>query len=222
MQNISFLKWETKKNDYLIRHNALKRFFDLVFSLAILILGSPIFFLLACLVCFTSRGPIFYGHERVGRGNKKIKCWKFRTMVKDADKKLEALLCQDPLKRMEWAKYYKLKSDPRITVIGKFLRKTSLDELPQFFNVLMGDLSVVGPRPCVTNEIQENFKEKTCKILSIRPGITGIWQVSGRNDLSREERAHLEELYIENQNLMLDLKIILKTVPHIIFSKGAY
>ena len=143
-------------------------------------------------------------------------------MIKNADKTLEDLLESNPTLKMEWNKYYKLKNDPRVNALGKFLRKTSLDELPQFFNVLKGDLSVVGPRPCVPNEVFQNFGEKTHIILSIRPGITGIWQISGRNEITRAERVKLEESYIEKQSLSLDLKIILKTIPSMIFSKGAY
>lgn len=221
MQNISIFKWETKENTYLIKHDLIKRLFDISFSLLVLILGSPFFFIIGLIVCFTSSGPIFFGHERVGRGNKKIKCWKFRTMVKDADKCLDQLL-ENPKMKAEWSKFYKLKNDPRITSIGKFLRKTSLDELPQFYNVLKGNLSIVGPRPCVESELKENYGAKTQKILSIRPGITGIWQVSGRNDLTRNQRIRIEELYIDNHNLIMDMKIILRTIPHMIFSKGAY
>lgn len=222
MQNISFLKWETRSDNYTIRHNAIKRVFDIIFSLLALTLGSPIFILIGIFVYLSSPGPIFYGHLRVGRGGKKIKCWKFRTMIKNADKTLISLLDNNPHLQLEWNKYYKLKNDPRVTSIGKFLRKTSLDELPQFFNVLTGDLSVVGPRPCVQGEIVQNFGEKTSEILSIRPGITGIWQISGRNNLTRDERVKLEETYIKNQSLFLDISIILKTIPHMIFSKGAY
>lgn len=222
MHEISFLKWETKEEKYFIKHNVIKRLFDIFFSLFVLILGFPVFAIIGLLVFFSSSGSIFYGHIRVGRANRPIKCWKFRTMVKNADKTLITLLDSNPHLQLEWNKYYKLKNDPRVTKIGKFLRKTSLDELPQFFNVLKGDLSVVGPRPCVRGEIQQNFGEKTKEILSIRPGITGIWQVSGRNNLTREERAKLEESYIQNQSLLLDLKIILMTIPHVIFSKGAY
>ena len=222
MQNISFLKWETNHDNILVKHNVVKRMFDIFFSISVLFIGSPVYVLIGLLVYLTSPGPIFFGHIRVGRGNKKIKCWKFRTMIKNADKTLTDLLESNPQLKMEWNKYYKLKNDPRINFFGKFLRKTSLDELPQFFNVLIGDLSVVGPRPCVPDEVVQNFGEKTNKILSIRPGITGIWQISGRNDLTRAARARLEESYIEKQSLLFDIKIILKTIPSMIFSKGAY
>ena len=222
MQNVTFLKWISQKDDIAIKHNVIKRAFDIFFSLFILIFFSPFYLIISLLVLLTSKGPIFYGHKRVGRGNQIIKCWKFRTMIKDADKTLKALLVKNPHLLLEWNRYYKLKKDPRITKVGKFLRKTSLDELPQFFNVLKGDLSVVGPRPCVPKEIVENYREKTNKILSIRPGITGIWQISGRNNLTRDERVKLEELYIDNHNLLIDLKIVLKTIPLMLFSKGAY
>lgn len=222
MQSISFFKWETKKENILIKHNVIKRIFDICFSIFVLTIGSPLYLIIGLFTFLSSPGPIFYGHERIGRGNKKIICWKFRTMIKNADKTLYSLLEENPSLKIEWNKYYKLKNDPRVSPIGKFLRKTSLDELPQFYNVLKGDLSIVGPRPCVEKEIFQNYGDKTNKILSIRPGITGIWQISGRNNLTRKERVILEEKYIDNQSFFLDLKIILKTIPHLIFSKGAY
>ena len=222
MEESSFLRWTSQKSDYLIVHDPLKRIFDFGFSFCFLIFFSPVFILLSLLVYFSSPGPIFYGHERIGRGGKKIKCWKFRTMHKNADKILLKLLKNNPVLQKEWNAYYKLKNDPRITPIGKFLRKTSLDELPQFFNVLVGELSIVGPRPCVEKELFQNYGKKVSKILTIRPGITGIWQTSGRNNLTREQRIILEESYIDNRNLFLDIKLILKTIPSMIFSKGAY
>ena len=219
---MSFFKWETKKGNYQIKHNVCKRIFDILFSLTVLILGFPIFFVLSLVVLFSSHGSMLYGHYRVGRGNKTIKCWKFRTMVKDADQKLHQLLNNNSSLQLEWNKFYKLKNDPRVTSIGSFLRKTSLDELPQFFNVLKGDLSIVGPRPCIPKEIIQNFGEKTNQILSIRPGITGIWQISGRNNLTRKERVTIEEEYIEKQSLLTDIKIILKTIIVMFSWRGAY
>jgi undecaprenyl-phosphate galactose phosphotransferase len=217
-----FLKKESKYGNILIKHNITKRFFDIIFSLFILVFGCPIFLIIGLIVYLSSSGSIFYTHERIGRGNKKIKCFKFRTMKKNSDKTLKSLLEKNKNMKKEWDKYYKIKNDPRITYIGKFLRKSSLDELPQFFNVLKGDLSVVGPRPCVKKEIIQNFKENLHEILSIRPGITGIWQISGRNNLTRKKRVELEILYIKQQSLFLDLKIILRTLPLMISSKGAY
>ena len=143
-------------------------------------------------------------------------------MCQDADKKLQEILRQNPQLKQEWDTYYKLKDDPRVSEIGKILRKTSLDELPQFWNVLVGDLSVVGPRPVTEEEIQKYFGEKASKILSVRPGLTGIWQISGRSLLTFEERIRLEESYIEMQSLIFDLKIIFKTIPMIFISRGAF
>jgi undecaprenyl-phosphate galactose phosphotransferase len=205
-----------------IKHNRIKRFFDLVFSCLVLILGSPIFLIISLLIFISSPGPIFYGHKRVGRGGKIIKCWKFRTMKIGADKLLKQLLKKNPVLMKEWRLYYKLKNDPRITNLGNFLRKTSLDELPQFWNVLKGELSVVGPRPCVEEEVKEHYNEKAKKILSIRPGITGIWQTSGRNNISWDYRLKLDEEYVEKQNFFKDLKLIIKTVLIIFSSKGAF
>ena len=204
------------------QHNAIKRLFDMAFSLASLTFGAPIFLLIAFLISLTSPGPIFFSHIRVGRGGKKIKCWKFRTMHVGADKILEKLLNKDPLLKQEWEKYYKLKNDPRITPLGQFLRKNSLDELPQFWNVLKGDLSIVGPRPCVQQEVKEKFGKKAHKILSLRPGITGIWQTSGRNNLNWNTRLQLDEKYVDTHSFMKDLQLIVKTVMIMFTSKGAY
>jgi undecaprenyl-phosphate galactose phosphotransferase len=140
----------------------------------------------------------------------------------DAEEELKRILSKDTKLREEWDTYYKLKDDPRIQGIGKFLRKTSLDEFPQFWNVLKGDLSVVGPRPVTQDEIDKYFREKASKILSIKPGLTGMWQTSGRNLLTFEERIKLEEEYIDRQSFLLDLRIILKTISHIFFARGAF
>jgi undecaprenyl-phosphate galactose phosphotransferase len=139
----------------------------------------------------------------------------------DAELRLAEILL-DPAAKQEWDTYYKLKNDPRIHAVGKFLRKTSLDELPQFFNVLKGDLSVVGPRPVTEEEVTKYFGDKAKKILSVRPGLTGIWQTSGRSLLTFDERLKLEESYIDQQSFLLDLQIIFKTIPAIIFPKGAF
>jgi undecaprenyl-phosphate galactose phosphotransferase len=170
----------------------------------------------------TSKGKAIYSHERIGRGGKPFNCYKFRTMYRNADQRLQEILESDPQLREEWQKSFKLKNDPRITPIGKILRKTSFDELPQFWNVLKGDLSIVGPRPVVKEEINQYFGVKAYKILSVRPGITGLWQVSGRSDTSYETRIHLDEKYVDNHSLLLDLKLVLKTIPCMVRSKGAY
>lgn len=205
-----------------IRHNVVKRLFDILFSLSILILGFPVFALISLLIFLSSKGKIIFGHERVGRGGYTFRCYKFRTMYCDADQRLTKLLNEHPEMKSEWETSFKLKNDPRVTPLGKFLRKTSLDELPQFWNVLKGDLSVVGPRPVVLQELQKFYGPQAHIILSIRPGLTGLWQVSGRNDTSYLERIRLDEEYVRSQSLFLDLKLIIKTLPAMIFSKGAY
>lgn len=208
--------------DCKIKHIPLKRIFDILFSLSVLILGLPIFVLIGLIIFITSPGKIFYSHLRVGRGGKTFRCYKFRTMIPNSDKFLAQLLL-DPKVKKEWDQTFKLKNDPRITSVGGFLRKTSLDELPQFWNVLKGDLSVVGPRPIVQEEVIKYLGIKAAKILSIRPGLTGPWQVSGRSDIScYQKRIELDEFYIDNRTLLLDIKLIAKTIPVMILSKGAY
>lgn len=200
----------------------MKRIFDIIFSLCAMICFLPLGILIAIFIKITSVGPVFYSSKRVGKDGATIYCWKFRTMCLNADQMLADILAQDPVLRLEWDTYYKLKDDPRISSVGRFLRKTSLDEFPQFWNVLRGDLSVVGPRPVTEEEIQKYFGAKASKILSVRPGLTGIWQTSGRNLLTFEERLRLEESYIDKQSLSLDLHIICKTIPAIFLSKGAF
>lgn len=205
-----------------VKHIPIKRIFDCLLSCAFIIFASPLFFIVALAIACTSRGKIVYGHKRVGRGGKPFYCYKFRTMYRDADQRLKDLLLLHPDLKKEWEKTYKLKNDPRITSVGRFLRKTSLDELPQFFNVLKGDLSIVGPRPVVEEEVQKYLGVKAPKILSIRPGITGLWQVSGRSDTCYVTRVKLDEEYVDNQSLGLDFKLMIKTVPAILSSRGAY
>ncbi len=208
--------------EYLIKHYPLKRIFDIVFSICALTLCSPLFLLLCLAVKASSKGPTIYSHKRIGRGGKAFPCYKFRTMFTDADARLYDILSSDPIKRKEWQETQKLKNDPRITPMGVLLRKTSLDELPQFLNVFLGHLSIVGPRAMVKTEIETHIGPKAAKILSVRPGITGLWQTSGRSDLSFKKRIALDEEYIENHNILLDLKLIAKTIPVMLFSKGAY
>lgn len=205
-----------------IKHMPVKRIFDLLFTSFVLLLGFPVFLLISVAVKCSSSGPTFYSHERVGRGGKPFLCYKFRTMYRDADQRLEALLKENSDLKQEWEETHKLKNDPRVTPLGTFLRRTSLDELPQFWNVLRGDLSVVGPRPVVKQEVAKHFGEKAGVILSIRPGLTGIWQVSGRSDMAYGVRIQLDELYVETQSFLLDLKLIVRTIPAMLFSRGAY
>jgi exopolysaccharide production protein ExoY len=199
-----------------------KRLFDLFFSLFFLLLASPIFLLCALAVKCSSQGPIFYAHPRVGRHGKIFGCLKFRSMYVDADTKLQPLLAGNPALMEEWKTYFKLKEDPRVTPVGKWLRKTSIDEFPQIFNILIGQMSVVGPRPLTEQEINEYVKEKASKILSVRPGLTSLWITLGRNELSLKKRIALEEYYVDNQTFALDCKLILQTVRHVFFPKGAY
>jgi undecaprenyl-phosphate galactose phosphotransferase len=201
---------------------ALKRPFDIVFSCCALLFLAPLFLMVACAIGFFSSGPIFFASVRLGKKGKHFHCWKFRTMHLNADDRLHKLLEERIDLKEQWETYCKLKKDPRVTTIGKWLRKTSLDELPQFWNVLKGTLSVVGPRPYLPHELEALPKELTNKILSVRPGITGIWQTSGRNALSFEKRLELDARYIDRQSLGLDLWLICKTIPLMLFPKGAY
>ncbi|MDN3504212.1 MAG: sugar transferase [Rhabdochlamydiaceae bacterium] len=207
-----------------------KRLFDILFSILVLIFGSPIFFAIALLVKLTSKGPAFYSCIRVKESFKTFSIFKFRTMYCDADERLIKMLDEDEEVRKEWAQYYKLKNDPRITKVGHFLRKTSLDELPQFINVLLGDMSLVGPRPFAPVKKDCSIKEELTQylgydglaIFSIKPGLTGLWQTSGRSNLTLEQRIKLDVEYIEKRNFLLDLRLIAKTVPLMINPKGAY
>lgn len=205
-----------------IHHIPTKRLFDIFFSLLVLGLLAPLFLLIATGIVVTTRSFPLYRQKRVGRGGRIFSCYKFRTMVPHADQVLTQLIKNDPMLAKEWQEHRKLKNDPRVTAVGRLLRKTSLDELPQFFNVLKGDLSVVGPRAVVMDEIETHFKEKAQKILRVRPGITGLWQVSGRSDITYEKRICLDETYVNERTLLLDLKIVAKTIPVMFNQKGAY
>jgi exopolysaccharide production protein ExoY len=199
-----------------------KRAFDVLFSIGAFIFFTPFLLLISLAIFLSSPGKIVYSHERIGRGGRPFRCYKFRSMYSDADARLQALLAGCPDLRNEWHEARKLKDDPRVTPIGRFLRKTSLDELPQFWNVLKGDLSIVGPRPVVHDEVITHIGPKASKILSIRPGLTCIWQISGRSDISYTKRIQLDEEYVDNHSLLLDLKIIAKTIPRMFSQKGAY
>jgi exopolysaccharide production protein ExoY len=199
-----------------------KRFFDILFSFLVFFIAAPLFILCAVCVKLSSRGPVFYSHIRVGRGGRLFSCFKFRTMYQDADARLQPLLASDPALMQEWQKFFKLKADPRITPIGRILRKTSLDELPQILNVLKGEMSVVGPRPLTEYEVDYYLKEKAQTILSLRPGLTSLWIVQGRNRLSLKQRIDLEEQYVKNRSFWMDIKLIFMTAYAMIFPKDAY
>ncbi len=200
-----------------------KRLFDIVFSLLVLFLFLPVYLILALLIALSSEGPIFYIQERVGRNRQPFYCIKFRTMVTNADEILMQIMETSPELRQEFETNFKLKKDPRITKIGQFLRMTSLDEFPQFWNVLKGDMSVVGPRPLVEEELPK-YGCHIDQVLTIRPGITGLWQVSGRNDIPYPRRVQIDLHYVKFRNLWLDLWIMVKTIGVVVVPKnnGAY
>ncbi|MBD1841898.1 sugar transferase [Cyanobacteria bacterium FACHB-63] len=212
-----FRSWDALDSDL------VKRLFDIAFSLSVLVLFSPVYLILALLIALSSPGPIFYVQERVGKNFKRFGCIKFRTMVRNADEMLSDLISASPQMRQEFETNFKLKYDPRITWIGRFLRITSLDEFPQFWNVLIGDMSVVGPRPLVVEELPK-YGTHIETVLTIRPGITGLWQVSGRNDIPYPQRIRIDVYYASFRNFWLDLWIIVKTIGVVIFPRnnGAY
>ena len=199
----------------------LKRTMDYLLSLALLPLVIPILIIISLLIKITSKGPVIFSQERVGKGGKVFRCYKFRTMYVDAEKKLKQLLEKDSEAKAEWEKKYKLSNDPRVTPFGKFLRKTSLDELPQLFNVLKGEMSLIGPRPVTKEEIERYYKENAELYYLIPPGITGLWQVSGRSNLTYEERVSLDCWYVRNWSLWLDLIILLRTIKVVLKGEGA-
>lgn len=198
----------------------LKLFLDRSMALLGMVMLAPVFFVIYLLVK-KDGGPAFYFQNRVGKTGKSFKCWKFRSMVTNADSVLKEILANDEEARTEYARDFKLKNDPRITKIGNFLRKSSLDEIPQLYNVLRGEMSIVGPRPIVTAE-EVYYGDKFEHYLSVRPGITGLWQVSGRNDVSYDQRVALDTWYVENWSIWNDLVIIFKTTFVVLYRKGAY
>lgn len=199
----------------------LKRLMDITLVALGGLLISPLLALVALLIRLDSKGNTLYGHIRVGKGERKFKMWKFRTMVQNADQILGEYLQKHPELQTEWEADHKLKHDPRITRVGEILRKYSLDELPQIWNVFRGEMSLVGPRPIVDDECRK-YAESFEFYKQVKPGITGLWQVSGRNNLSYEERVHLDEYYVRNWSLWLDIYILAKTFWVVISREGAY
>ncbi|TNE91153.1 MAG: sugar transferase [Deltaproteobacteria bacterium] len=194
----------------------LKRVFDILVSLCFLVLGSPVYALVALAVKLDSKGPVFFSQERVGRHGRPFKVHKFRSMVTDAEELKAALMAQNERD----GPAFKMKDDPRVTRVGKLIRKTSLDEIPQFYNVLVGEMSIVGPRPPLPNEVAQ-YDHWQRRRLSVRPGITCLWQVSGRGDVDFETWMRLDLQYIDNWSLWLDLKIFLMTIPAVLLQKGS-
>lgn len=194
---------------------------DILIALAVVLFTLPLLVLIAVAIKLHDGGPALFGHTRIGRGGRSFRCLKFRSMVVDAEARLQAVLASDPVARLEWETDQKLRSDPRITPLGAFLRKTSLDELPQAFNVLRGEMSIVGPRPIVQSEVCR-YGRAFRHYCSVRPGITGLWQVSGRNDVSYRRRVALDRVYAKSKCLRTDLVIIAKTVPAVLLRSGSY
>ena len=202
---------------YRLRQRAL----DLAVAVPLLILLSPILGLLALAVWINDGGPAFYGQMRIGRHGRSFRCWKFRSMVTDSDAVLAKVLAGSPEARAEWARDHKLKIDPRITWVGRLLRSSSLDELPQLWNVVRGEMSLVGPRPIVVAEVGR-YGARFHDYCTCRPGITGLWQVSGRNDLSYRRRVAIDAMYARKTSLGLDLAILVRTVPAVLLRRGSY
>jgi Undecaprenyl-phosphate galactose phosphotransferase WbaP len=202
-------------------HQISKRLLDLIFCFAGSIVVAPLCAFIALAIKLDSRGPALYCQRRIGYGNKVFTAWKFRSMVTNAEAALEQYLEENPDLREEWERDHKLKNDPRVTAVGRFLRKTSLDELPQLWNVLTGDMSLVGPRPIVDKEVSR-YGRSFDLYTRVKGGLTGLWQVSGRNDTSYEERVQLDVYYVRNWSVWLDLCILFRTIAVVLLRKGAY
>ncbi|WP_137124065.1 sugar transferase [Roseomonas sp. HF4] len=199
----------------------VKRAMDVALAGAALLLALPIFLLIA-LAVRVDGGSAFYAHPRVGRGGRLFGCLKFRSMVVDSQARLDALLAADPAARAEWEATRKLRRDPRVTRIGRFLRATSLDELPQLLNVLKGEMSIVGPRPVTQSELDRHYGAAAAHYLSVRPGITGLWQVSGRSETSYDQRVALDVAYVSQPSVLADLRILVRTPVAVLSRRGAH
>jgi exopolysaccharide production protein ExoY len=199
----------------------ISRALDIIVALAVLLFTLPLLAAIAAAVWGTDHGPPIFVQPRIGRNGKTFRCLKFRSMAVDADVQLRRLLESDPAARREWEATQKLRCDPRITAIGGFLRKSSLDELPQLINVLRGEMSIVGPRPIIAAEVARYGRsfQHYCRV---RPGITGLWQVSGRNDVSYRRRVALDRLYARSKCLSVDADILIRTIPAVLFARGSH
>ena len=197
-----------------------KRAFDIMVASAILLFALPTMFFIAVIMFSTDRGPILFSHERIGRNGKRFQCLKFRSMVVNSQEALRQHLELRPQARAEWEATQKLRDDPRITRLGRFLRVTSLDELPQLINVIRGEMSLVGPRPIVQDEVAR-YADQIEHYAAVRPGITGLWQVSGRSDVGYDQRVELDTLYVREQSFVGDLVILVKTVKVVVMRTGS-
>ena len=206
---------------------ATRAYVDATRVMDVLIAGAALLFLAPLLIAIfmavkvQDGGPGLFRHSRIGKGGKVFPCLKFRSMVLDADARLDHLLSTDPSARLEWEKDHKLRRDPRVTGLGSFLRKSSLDELPQLINVLRGEMSLVGPRPIVPREA-ERYGSKLAAYCSVTPGITGLWQVSGRNDVSYRRRVAMDVIYSRRRSLAYNVMILVKTLPAVLLRRGSY
>ena len=199
----------------------LKRTMDVTLSLLGMITLFPLFVIIAVWTKVTAPGPLFFGHERIGKHGRRFKAWKFRTMVVNSQAILEKTLAENPKMREEWEATYKLQNDPRITGPGHFLRKSSLDELPQLWNVLKGEMSLVGPRPIVVGEV-DRYKTTFKNYLRVTPGVTGFWQISGRNLTTYDQRVEMDDYYVMNWSIWFDLYILVRTIKTVAFREGAF
>lgn len=216
----SVLNWRSAPRSATAVGGASKRAADITLAAIALLLLMPLMLGIALLVRATSRGPIFFGHERVGFGGRRFHCYKFRTMVADGDRILDEYLDRFPAEREVWLAERKLHNDPRVTPLGAVLRKLSIDELPQLYNIIAGEMSIVGPRPVVADELQ-NYGTSAVHYLRTRPGLTGLWQISGRNDTSYRKRVVMDRLYVLRWSILLDLRIVVMTIPAVLTSRGA-
>lgn len=203
------------------RRGAGEPYFDHILAAIILLLLSPLLLMVALAIAIFDPGPVFFRHQRVGLDGRPFGCFKFRTMVVGAEAKLQQLLDSDPESVREWRETQKLRSDPRVTPLGKFLRKTSLDELPQLFNVVRGEMSLVGPRPIVREEA-ERYGHLFQQYCSVKPGMTGLWQISGRSDIEYYERVILDARYVALKSVWGDFRIMVLTVPAVLSRKGSF
>ena len=201
--------------------NVVKTAFDYILTLVGAVFISPLFFYIAYRIKKEDPGPVFFAHTRIGKDGKPFPCYKFRSMVVNSQEMLQKYLAENPAAREEWERDFKLKDDPRVTPIGKFLRSTSLDELPQIFNVLRGEMSLVGPRPVIQEELDKYYGETAKLYCTVKPGITGLWQVSGRSDIGYDERVALDATYIKYRSMWGDIVILWKTIG-VVLMKGAY
>lgn len=213
--------WRAVAADISVTSYKGKRALDIVGALAMCVVFAPIALCSALLVLQQSGMPIIYRQRRVGLAGRSFEIYKFRSMVKDSDARLAALLAEDPKAAREWAQTHKLKDDPRVTAIGHLLRKTSMDELPQLINVLKGEMSLVGPRPVVEPEL-EKYGASLPHYLSVKPGLTGLWQISGRSDVSYPERVALDVEYARSHSIFGDIQIVLKTAGVLFRDHGGY